>query len=120
MTAARTVGWTRAAKRSLELLPEKVGTAAIEFIYGTLASNPHRVGKALRFELDGLHAARRGDYRITYRIDNERITVVAVEHRSDAYRQALRLLDHERWLMQFRADAEMLKDEDPSSEIDAW
>ncbi len=86
MTAARTVGWTRAAKRSLQLLPEKVATAAIEFIYGTLASNPHRAGKALRFELDGLHSARRGDYRIIYRVDDALITIVAVEHRSDAYR----------------------------------
>lgn len=42
------------------------------------------------------------------------------ESTTDTLRRALRLLDHERWLMQFRADAEMLKDEDLSSEIDAW
>jgi mRNA-degrading endonuclease RelE of RelBE toxin-antitoxin system len=43
------------------------------------------VGKALRFELDGLHAARRGDFRVIYRITDV-VTIVAIEHRSDAYR----------------------------------
>jgi hypothetical protein len=34
--------------------------------------------------------------------------------------RALRLLDHERWLAQFRADAEALKDEDINAEPQAW
>lgn len=77
--------WTPTAKRALQRLPEKVATAAIEFIYGPLSSNPQRVGKALRFELEGLHGARRGDYRIIYRIDLQ-VTIIAIEHRADAYR----------------------------------
>ena len=79
------IAWTPPAQRALQRLPEKVATAAVEFIYGTLASNPQRVGKALRFDLEGLHSARRGDYRIIYRIDG-RVTILAIEHRSDAYR----------------------------------
>lgn len=79
------VAWTPTAKRALQRLPEKVATAAIEFVYGPLASNPQRVGKALRFHLEGLHSARRGDYRIIYRID-ERVTIIAIEHRTDVYR----------------------------------
>ncbi|MCK0112214.1 type II toxin-antitoxin system RelE/ParE family toxin [Ornithinimicrobium sp. F0845] len=79
------VAWTPTAKRALQRLPEKVATAAIEFIYGPLANNPQRVGKALRFDLEGLHSARRGDYRIIYRIDH-RVTIIAVEHRADVYR----------------------------------
>lgn len=86
MTPTREIAWTRTAKRSLERLPEKVATAVVEFIYGALAENPERVGKALRFELEGLHSARRGDYRVIYRIEATRITMVAVEHRADAYR----------------------------------
>jgi mRNA-degrading endonuclease RelE of RelBE toxin-antitoxin system len=43
------------------------------------------VGKPLRFELEGLHSARRGDFRIIYRIA-EVVTIVAIEHRADAYR----------------------------------
>lgn len=79
------VAWTPTAKRALQRLPEKVATAAIEFIYGPLARNPQRVGKALRFDLEGLHSARRGSYRIIYRID-ARVTVIAIERRADAYR----------------------------------
>ena len=42
------------------------------------------------------------------------------ESTSDTLRRALRLLDHERWLMQFRMDGETLKDEDVNAEPDAW
>ena len=80
---------TSAARRSVGRLPEKVATAVIEFFYGPLAANPARVGRPLRLDLDGLHSARRGDYRVIYRIDDvrRRVEVIAVEHRSDAYRR---------------------------------
>jgi mRNA interferase RelE/StbE len=83
-----TIAWTSPAKRALRNLPEKAATAAVEFIYGSLAENPHRVGKALQQELAGLHSARRGDYRVIYRINSDQLAVeiVAIEHRSDAYR----------------------------------
>ena len=82
------VAWTSPARRALRSLPEKAATAAVEFIYGSLAENPRRVGKPLRRVLLGLHSARRGDYRIIYRIndDSATIEIVALEHRSDAYR----------------------------------
>lgn len=80
------VAWTATSKRALTRLPEKVATAVVEFIYGPLAANPQRVGKPLRFDLDGLHRARRGDFRIIYRI-TDRVTIVAIEHRADVYRQ---------------------------------
>lgn len=82
------IAWTASARRSLNRLPEKVATAVVEFAYGSLAANPARVGKPLRLELEGLHSARRGDYRIIYRIERgpHRVAVIAVEHRSDAYR----------------------------------
>jgi mRNA-degrading endonuclease RelE of RelBE toxin-antitoxin system len=82
------IAWTAASRRALSRLPEKVATAVVEFLYGSLASNPHRVAKPLNLGLEGLHSARRGDYRVIYRIDDGRrvVTVVAIEHRSDAYR----------------------------------
>ena len=79
------VEWTPTARRALTRLPEKVAVAAVEFIYGGLAENPRRVGKPLRNELAGLHAARRGSYRIVYRI-SEVVTIMAIEHRSDVFR----------------------------------
>lgn len=88
-----TVAWTSPAKRALRNLPEKAATAAVEFIYGSLTASPHRVGKGLRQELTGLHSARRGGYRIIYRIneDQRAVEIVTLEHRSDAYRSRLRL-----------------------------
>lgn len=79
------IAWTPTAKRALRRLPEKVAAAVVEFTYGPLAGNPWRVGKALRFELEGLYAARRGDFRVVYRITDV-VTIVAIDHRSDIYR----------------------------------
>lgn len=81
------IAWTAPARRALRRLPDKVATAVVEFLYGSLAANPHRVGKPLQLRLAGLHSARRGDYRVVYRIDdaNGRVEVVAVEHRADVY-----------------------------------
>jgi mRNA interferase RelE/StbE len=82
------IAWTATSCRALARLPEKAATAAVEFLYGSLADRPRRVGKPLRLDLEGLHSARRGDYRVIYRIDDDRrlVTVMAIEHRSDIYR----------------------------------
>jgi mRNA interferase RelE/StbE len=82
------IAWTAPGRRALARLPEKAAIAAVEFLYGSLAANPHRVGKPLKLGLDGLHSARRGDYRVIYRIDDQhrRVDVMAIEHRSDIYR----------------------------------
>jgi len=68
-------------------LPEAVATAAFEFITGPLLENPHRVGKQLRPPLADRHSARRGTYRILYRIDDQAgtVTVLAIGHRRDIY-----------------------------------
>ncbi|WP_253847126.1 type II toxin-antitoxin system RelE family toxin [Mycobacterium gordonae] len=46
------------------------------------------VGKPLGRELAGYHSARRGPYRLLYRIDDEAqaISVHRVGHRADVYR----------------------------------
>lgn len=89
MPGAYAVHWASSAKRDLAKLPEKVATAAVEFIYGGLATNPQRVGRALHLELAGLHSARRGDFRVVYRIDEpgRTVTVIAIDHRADVYRR---------------------------------
>ncbi len=80
---------TPPAVRSLQTaLPEAVAAAVIEFLTGALVENPHRVGKPLRGDLAGIHSARRGTYRVLYRINEEdrEVIVVRIQHRSDAYR----------------------------------
>ena len=56
------------APRQLDRLPISVVAAVIETL-GAIAANPRRLGKPLRFELKGQRSARRGPYRIVYRID---------------------------------------------------
>lgn len=83
------VRFTRSAKRALtEELPEKVATAAWNFIMGALRDNPQRVGEQLIEPLFPLYSARRGEYRVIYRILDEVlvIEIVTVAHRRDAYR----------------------------------
>lgn len=82
------IDWASSALRSLNRLPERIATACVEFVHGGLAENPQRVGRTLRFDLEGKHSARRGDFRVVYEIDDEHrvATVVAIDHRSDVYR----------------------------------
>ena len=76
------------ARRELSAVPERVIPAIVEFVYGDLATNPHRVGKPLERELAGLFSARRGSYRILYDIEDEtnRVSILRVAHRADVYR----------------------------------
>jgi mRNA-degrading endonuclease RelE of RelBE toxin-antitoxin system len=82
-----TVTFTGGALRDLESIPGPIARAVLAFCDGPLAENPQRVGKALRNQLTGLHSARRGEYRIIYRIDDDVITVdvIRVRHRGRAY-----------------------------------
>jgi mRNA interferase RelE/StbE len=82
------IAWSGPSRRALARLPEKAATAAAEFLYGSVAARPRQVGNPLKLGLAGLHSARRGDYRVIYRIDDQRhvVTVLAIEHRSDVYR----------------------------------
>ena len=80
---------TPTVRRQLaEELPEAVAAAALEFITGPLLENPQRVGRRLGPPLDDRYSARRGTYRVLYRIDDHAhvVTVVLVTHRRDAYR----------------------------------
>jgi mRNA-degrading endonuclease RelE of RelBE toxin-antitoxin system len=76
------------AERALSRFPPKIASAIVEFMVGPLVDNPDRVGKPLLRELSGYLAARRGAYRIIYRINEETRTVevVRIDHRSRVYR----------------------------------
>lgn len=77
-----------AAIRDLDRVSPRVVPAIVEFMYGPLAEDPHRVGKALRDDFAGVHSAHRGGYRVLYEINepDHAITVTRVAGRADAYR----------------------------------
>lgn len=68
-------------------LPMAVAAAVGEFITGALLQRPNVVGKPLTNELAAYHSARRGAYRVVYRIDDNAHTVhvVRIDHRADVY-----------------------------------
>jgi mRNA interferase RelE/StbE len=77
-----------AARALSDQLPEAVAAAVIELLTTTLITEPRRIGKPLRGELSGIWSARRGTYRILYRIreDPREVIVLRIEHRRDVYR----------------------------------
>jgi mRNA interferase RelE/StbE len=80
---------TSTVRRALsESLPEAVAAAAYEFITGPLLTDPYRIGKRLLPPMEDRFSARRGTYRVIYRIDDKArvVTVVDVAHRRDVYR----------------------------------
>jgi mRNA interferase RelE/StbE len=80
---------TPPARRALtDGLPEAVAVAVIDFLMPALLENPRRVGQPLRDDLAGIWSARRGTYRVLYRIrdDLREVVVLRVDPRRDAYR----------------------------------
>lgn len=77
------------AERTLARLTKGVAAAVIEFMAGPMCDAPTVVGKPLQRQLAGYWSARRGSYRVIYRLDedNRQVVVVRIEHRSDVYRQ---------------------------------
>ena len=77
------------ARRALtDGLPSGAAFAAWEFISGPLAHRPRVVGTPLKPPLEGQWLARRGEYRVRYRIDDfkRQVLVLDIDHRRDAYR----------------------------------
>ena len=74
--------------RHLDRLPGKVRAAVIETMLGSIAENPHRAGKPLRGELEGLYSARRGEFRVIYEIDED--AQIVLVHRAQRRRGAYR------------------------------
>ncbi|CAN5866671.1 type II toxin-antitoxin system mRNA interferase RelE [soil metagenome] len=76
------------AARQLDRLPEKVAAAIVEFMLGALLDDRHRVGEALRRELDRLYSARRGAYRVLREVDEAAslVVVLRVDHHSTVHR----------------------------------
>lgn len=89
MTPAYEIVLAPPARRAIaEGLPESVAAAVIDFLTTALLENPQRVGKPLRNDLAGIWSARRGTYRVLYRIHEQRreVIILRIEHRRDAYR----------------------------------
>lgn len=81
---------SRRAKRDLENLAADIRDA-VEAALTRLAADPEEAGKKLRGRLAGRWVCRIGSYRILYRLEGEapsqRVIVLTIRHRADAYRR---------------------------------
>lgn len=80
---------TSPARRDIDKLPGGVAEAIAELMTASLVESPRRVGKPLVAPFGGQWSARRGEYRVIYRIDDEAhvVTVTRVRHRGQVYRR---------------------------------
>lgn len=74
--------------RDLARLPPRIATAIVEFVTAVLPESPERLTKPLTGDLSGYRSARRGDYRVLVRLDEETRVIVLhrVAHRAHVYR----------------------------------
>jgi mRNA interferase RelE/StbE len=82
------VQWTRPAVRDLSRLPPRIAGIILTYVDERLAIRPAQLSKPLRGALEGLRSARSGDYRVLFRLDEERgrIFIRRVDHRAHVYR----------------------------------
>jgi mRNA interferase RelE/StbE len=57
-------------------------------IESKLTTRPELFGKPLRFSLKGARSLRVGDYRVLFVLEDRRVLIVGIYHRSVAYHQA--------------------------------
>ena len=76
----------RGVLKDLGSLPKDVrGRAALSILELATSPSPQGVEKLKGYER--LYRIRVGDYRIVYEIAGEDVTIVAVSHRKDVYRE---------------------------------
>lgn len=75
------------SQKNFEKIPQNVKKIIKEAIEKKLTTNPLEVGKPLRYDLKGYRRLRVGDYRVIYRVDQEKVVVIIIEidHRKDVY-----------------------------------
>jgi mRNA interferase RelE/StbE len=66
-------------------LPKPIKTLVEKAIKARLGLDPIGFGKPLRYSLKGHRRLRVGDYRVIYRIVDDRVLIVGIKHRKDAY-----------------------------------
>jgi mRNA interferase RelE/StbE len=74
-------------QKDLDKISPPVRKIIKEAIEKKLTVDPIAFGKPLKYSLKGYRRLRVGDYRVIYRVDEDRIIVIVIdiEHRKDIY-----------------------------------
>ncbi len=75
-------------KEDIPNLPQTVREQIKKAIEHRLTHDPVGLGKPLRYSFIGHRRVRVGDYRIVYRINQQKkvVIIVAIKHRKDVYK----------------------------------
>lgn len=80
----------RSVLKDLRLLPKDIrGRAALSILELTTSPSPQGVEKLQGYER--MYRIRVGDYRIVYEVTGSDLSIIAVNHRKDVYRDSNRL-----------------------------
>lgn len=76
-----------AKKKDFEKISPPMRKIIREAIEKKLTIDPVKFGKPLKYGLKGYRRLRVGDYRVIYRVDEQKVIVIIVEidHRKDIY-----------------------------------
>jgi len=74
-------------RQDIANLPKSIASRVKNAIEEKLMTNPIVFGKPLRYSLKGHRRLRVGDYRIVFRIEDDKKTVlvIAIKHRKEIY-----------------------------------
>ncbi len=88
-----TVVYTKTAGEAIRKLDPSI-RERVRHAVELLSTDPLR-GKPLAFSMKGLRSWRTGDWRIVYKAEQQRVTVIVVSvgHRRDVYEKVSKLLD---------------------------
>lgn len=73
--------------KDFERIPPAIREIIRKAIEKKLTIDPVNFGKPLRYSLKGYRRLRVGDYRVIYRVDEDKVIVIVVDidHRKDIY-----------------------------------
>lgn len=75
-------------KNDIPSLPKTIKARIKNTIEKKLMTEPDKYGKPLRRSLKGYRKLRVGDYRIIFRIEEKRVKIFLIQHRSVVYDKA--------------------------------
>jgi mRNA interferase RelE/StbE len=77
----------RVVAEDIPALPAKERASIRRAIEKKLTRNPETFGKPLRRSWKGYRRLRVGDYRVIFRIEEQRVLIFCIGHRKDVYRR---------------------------------
>ncbi len=75
-------------EKDIRKLPKTIKERIKSAIETKLMEQPEVYGKPLRRSLKGYRKLRVGDYRIIFRIENDKVKIFIIQHRSVVYKKS--------------------------------